>query len=810
MPSPGQKIFDAESEGLYDFVSKNGRGLYIPPYQRDYAWDKTNVERLIDDTIQGLNALLKRPDESITFIGTIIAMNDSKKSTISPLVKNQVYTQVMSVIDGQQRLTTLLMLSLALLLEIEVQWADLKKSKAPDSDDARQWLETRVNDMRGLLSQMLSERQNNGEGEFRHFPKMIRAFVDTWSYEGDKAKYDSPISWLLFEYVRFREQQEPNWSKFQNALKESADGAVNEGQRKHFIKMLKVMRDKLRNLPGDDEFPDLLSIVQDDEKQDTLFGEEFPESMTTALESVLSPHLALAQAAALDGGKQSREEKQSKKWWEDSTNLVSLLFFSKFALERITLVVVTATTEDFAFDVFEALNTTGQPLTALETFVPKVVQSVGMTKYNSSEEKKQLEIAGDYIRQVNRADERQKRSADLLVAFALAELGEKRSKNLADQRRFMREAFDAYGDRKQQQEFIRHLAELSRFFDSVWVNGTLKPKVDGLALPEPAALCLRFLVDFGHTITAPLLAQYAAEVGTHKDLADRKNALGAFCEVVQAVTAFTVLWRASRSTTDRIDEVYRSLMAEGSPEHGVPALARGKRGEGPLPSVKFIQSALVARLQAARIQADGKTKKYGANIAGKAEWIEKTISQPLWEVNITLARFVLLVAFHDVVEGANGHLTRGKVGSNPTLLLDAWVGDQFASVEHIAPRSKSFGWALDLYGDDEYERLGNLTLVPLRCNSSLSNRSWSQKRSLFAALSAKTEAEAKDILKAMAAAGVDVSEVGNNLYAGQYLPHVHAIGGVQGDWNLDAVNARGRELADLVWQRLAPWLGLPG
>ncbi len=808
MPSPGQKIFDAESEGLYDFVSKNGRGLYIPPYQRDYAWDKTNVERLIDDTIQGLNALLKRPDESITFIGTIIAMNDSKKSTISPLVKNQVYTQVMSVIDGQQRLTTLLMLCLALLLEIEVQWADLKKGKAKDSDEARQWLETRVNDMRGLLSQMLSERQNNGEGEFRHFPKMIRAFVDTWSYEADKAKYDSPISWLLFEFVRFREEQEPNWAKFPNVLKETAEGAANEGQRKHFIKMLKVMRDKLRNLTGDDEFPELLGIVQDGDKQDTLFGEEFPETMKSALEAVLSPQLLVAQAAVLDGAKPSPEDARSKKWWEASTNLVSLLFFAKFALERITLVVVTATTEDFAFDVFEALNTTGQPLTALETFVPKVVQSVGMTKYNSSEEKRQLEIAGEYIRQVNRADERQKRSADLLVAFALAELGEKRSKNLADQRRFMREAFDAYSDRRQQQEFIRHLAELSRFFDSVWVNGADKPKVDGLPLPDPAALCLRFLVDFGHTITAPLLAQYAAEVGAQKDPVERKKALGTFCEVVQAVTAFTVLWRASRSTTDRIDEVYRSLMAEGSPEHGVPALARGKRGEGPLPSVQSIQAALVARLQAARIQADGKSKKYGANIAGKAEWIEKTVSQPLWEINITLARFVLLVAFHDVVEGPDGHLVRGKTGSNSTLSLEAWVGEQLATVEHIAPRTKSSGWALDLYGDDEYERLGNLTLVPTRCNSSLSNRSWDQKRFLFAALSAKTEGEAQGILKSLSEAGVDVSEVGSTLYAGQYLPHVHAIGNVKGDWNLEAVDARGRELADLVWQRLAPWVGI--
>jgi len=46
MVNPAQKIFEADSESLYDFVSKNGRGLYIPPYQRDYAWDKVNVEKI--------------------------------------------------------------------------------------------------------------------------------------------------------------------------------------------------------------------------------------------------------------------------------------------------------------------------------------------------------------------------------------------------------------------------------------------------------------------------------------------------------------------------------------------------------------------------------------------------------------------------------------------------------------------------------------------------------------------------------------------------------------------------------------------
>lgn len=794
MPSPGRKIFDAESESLYDFVSKNGRGLYIPPYQRDYAWDKSNIERLVDDTIQGLNALLKRPDESVTFLGTIIAMNDSKKATINPLVKNQVYTQVMSIIDGQQRLTTLLMLCLALYVEIEVQWADLRKGAVEATEEAKQWLETHINDTRGLLSQMLSEQQNNGEGEYRYFPKMIRAFIDTWSYEAEKAKYQSPIAWLLFEFVRFRQADAPAWSKFSDEMRKLVDEAGGESQRRHIVKMIKVMRAKLEELPADDEFPDLLEIANDDKKQETLIGEELPDSVKAALKVCLRP-VEADEANPLN-------QPKIREWWLSSCNLISLLFFAKFALERITLVVVTATTEDFAFDVFEALNTTGQPLTALETFVPKVVQSVGMTKYNSSEEKKQLDITFNYIRQFSRAEERQARSADLLVSFALAELGEKRSKNLADQRRFMRDAFDRCKDGAEQKEFIRHLAELARFFNSVWTSKDAKPKVADQVVPEPAAMCLSFLADFQHTITVPLLAQYAAVISAAKQSEEREVALNAFCEVVQAVTAFTVLWRASRSTTDRIDDVYRDLMFKGAENHGVDALARGRRQGKLLPEPSAIRAALVGRLKAVR-------KDGGGAIQGKEDWIENTAKQPLYDVNTTLARFLLLAAFDDVVDEAGGKLIRGKSGAHVTLTCESWVDPKFTTVEHIAPQSKANGWSADLYKEEEYDRLGNLTLLPAKTNSSLSDRPWSQKKALYGALSAKTEDRAKEIIGGLLAQGVDLTELGTSIYSGQYLPHVHAVSQVEGDWGLEAVSARGRELADLAWGRLAPWLGMP-
>jgi len=801
MVNPAQKIFEADSESLYDFVSKNGRGLYIPPYQRDYAWDKTNVERLIDDTVQGLNALLKRPDESITFIGTIIAMNDAKKSTISPLVKNQVYGQVMTIIDGQQRLTTLLMLCLGLLLEIETQWAKLKKSKIEVSDETKSWIETRVNDMRGLLSQMLAERQNNGDREFRYFPKMIRAFIDTWSYEADKAVYNSPIAWLLFEYVKFREETDPNWSEFPKLLQKSAESAENAAERKHFIKMMRVMRAKFKALPADDDFPDLLTIARDVAKQEMLFGEEFPEAMRDALQSMLDKqHHGMMMDLSGDLDSLVGDAK-TKDWWEAATELISLLFFSKFALERITLVVVTATTEDFAFDVFEALNTTGQPLTAIETFTPKVVQSVGLANYNTSEEKKQIDSAFAYLKKATKADERQKRSAELLVAFALAEKGDRRSKNLADQRRFMHETFGAYNSRQEQQQFIRHLADLSRFFDTTWVDGSVKPLVGTIQLDDIAALGIRFLVDLGHTITAPLLAQYAAAILAAENFEERKTALSEFTLVVKAVVAFAVFWRASRTTTDGIDKVFRDLMSKGEDNFDLPPLARGLRGNTPLPKATVIQEVLAARLKADRSNG-------GGNISDKSEWIEKVIVQPLYDVNITLARFVLLAAFHDVVDHQNGELTVGKVGTHSTLNFDEWIGNKYATVEHVAPRSRGKSWSEDLYRDDQFERLGNLTLLPLNANQSLSARPWEQKQRLYGALAAHTKEESNAIIEKMKIDGIDVSATGELIYSGHFLPHVHVISNIQGDWSLATVEKRGRELADLAWMRLSPWLGV--
>ena len=68
-----------------------GKFFRIPSYQRDYAWDTGNVDDLLDDIIEAIETITTH------YIGTFILSKTSHPS-------------VYNVVDGQQRLTTLIML----------------------------------------------------------------------------------------------------------------------------------------------------------------------------------------------------------------------------------------------------------------------------------------------------------------------------------------------------------------------------------------------------------------------------------------------------------------------------------------------------------------------------------------------------------------------------------------------------------------------------------------------------------------------------------------------------------------------------
>ena len=75
--------------------------------------------------------------------------------------------------------------------------------------------------------------------------------------------------------------------------------------------------------------------------------------------------------------------------------------------------------------MFESLNTTGEPLTVLETFRPKVIESEELDKYENSDSRKYMRTIEEYLGQFNVAKKRQDETSKLLTSFALAESGKK-------------------------------------------------------------------------------------------------------------------------------------------------------------------------------------------------------------------------------------------------------------------------------------------------------------------------------------------------------------------------------------------------
>jgi len=189
------QIFEAHSNSIYNLFIGSGAGYYIPPYQRPYTWPKKKVFRMIEDAGHGLRMLLKHED-AITFIGSIIFIEDRKKETISPLVKNDLPPKVILVIDGQQRITSLLLTFSAIHNEIQQSIQTLQKKE--DLNEIYAWFYRACIDLEGELREVIEIDMRRGEKQF--FPRMIRAIDDSWARTSDLEKYTSPIAKYLSDY----------------------------------------------------------------------------------------------------------------------------------------------------------------------------------------------------------------------------------------------------------------------------------------------------------------------------------------------------------------------------------------------------------------------------------------------------------------------------------------------------------------------------------------------------------------------------------------------------------------------------------
>jgi uncharacterized protein with ParB-like and HNH nuclease domain len=82
-------------QSIYQFLEGSGKTFVIPVYQRDYAWKTENCQKLWQDLLD-----LENTQKTNHFLGTIVNIYDKQDARL--------------IVDGQQRLTTVSLLLLAL------------------------------------------------------------------------------------------------------------------------------------------------------------------------------------------------------------------------------------------------------------------------------------------------------------------------------------------------------------------------------------------------------------------------------------------------------------------------------------------------------------------------------------------------------------------------------------------------------------------------------------------------------------------------------------------------------------------------
>ncbi|MDN5213263.1 DUF262 domain-containing HNH endonuclease family protein [Fulvivirgaceae bacterium BMA12] len=764
MTANPSKVFSAEAKSLHDLYILEGgvAGFRIPLYQRLYNWDKENIQRLFEDVSSGLT-WCSEDEDSLTFLGTVIVVNEDTDESYFD-------GQSLSVIDGQQRLTTISLL--ATVLYERLKSIDALFENLPDY--LTDWIEKESSFVSTQLLDLIYGEIKVSGGERFHFPRIVREFLDNRGNNNQNSEYRSAAAAYLFSFANHVIQDNTTPFTFnQNGL----EGIKELNQNVKYISNF------------------ISQIIEN--------SSDFPGMLPNANNLTKGGIRKLFQKLPKDQDETNRIFSQVK---EDSPNLISilrLLSFSHYLLNSVVTTIVKTREEKYAFDIFDSLNTTGEPLTAIETFKAQVIrfEKDQGTEFLGSKSEEYFKKIESYISSFSGSDKKQKETKELITSFALYITGERLGYSLDEQRRFLWTRFEKITGQysvDNKRGFIKKISDISDYRSRFWLPKTLINQLSPEYNDRDILLgCLHFLYDLNSSLTIPILSRYffASVENDQPEI---------FEKAVKAITAFVVLRRSATGSTASIDSDLRSLMLVGrriKNQESTP-LHCGLVNQNDLLSVEDLRSYLREWLAKSRIE-----------ILDKTTWVSKVINTSLYTSSKPLSRFLILSAFNNSRQKSERPQFLEKSRRSPEtqfLNIQSWHDELFATVEHIAPESPDRGnleWDPEIYSQPFIiHSLGNLTLLPQEENSSVANRNWATKKKIYSAFAATTQPEVDDIIKKSKADGFIFSKKNiDMLKKGSHLPFCKPLVEVV-DWDLDFIKERSSNMAELAWDEISTWL----
>ncbi|MCE7555401.1 DUF262 domain-containing protein [Aliivibrio fischeri] len=651
-----KNIFEATPDNILQLLTSKW-AYYIPAYQREFNWDESKAIELVNNFCRGIKKLKNDTNsQSFTFLGAIISIDDKESILPKPENRNDLPSEIHHIIDGQQRLTTLIIIIKALDSLIKDEMTNVKNkltenTHEPEVGELIQITKKTMNQFKTSLISKIEKRDCffNDEPSYHEYPRIIRAYKDCWS-QGQDEKYESEIS----SFIKGKKNENSHVLKIYNQIKPEIKKRISEIEREIFTQLSNNTINKIFGTTGEEiEFKS--NIIQDN------FGK-----------------------------------------------LLSLLFLSQYILNKVCVTYVTVKNNMNAFDIFEALNTTGDPLTAFETFKPQVIENIGLDKYDSSENKKIIDELQVYFDTVNK---RSKSKITKQTTSWLALCYDKKiSDDISEHRDFLKVKFNELNI-EERNLFLKKYHSIAlhhKYFilDNKKINSELLNK----SQCELVKVLLYFIKQCGFELITPILSNLSDHLDNEVIAEDE------YIDSIKAITAFSFLYRSAHKDSSGIDNAFRKIIFETYNNH------------------TNLKETLINILYE-KFKAEAHTLK--------SMFIEKSIQLDHYALK-SVTKFIILCSIHNAQKNDElGILIDGVENCYNAFTLSNF--NLLNSIEHIAPTDQQ-KW--DTIKDSEnLNKIGNLTLLPSKTNTSISNKSWDEKQALYSILSQTSQDKKNTLIK---------------------------------------------------------------
>lgn len=754
-----EKSFLTENRSVLDFLNQSGQGLYIPLYQRDYSWDSDNIEQLLEDLTRGIQRIasgeVNDDNKEIRFLGTIITVVEPNRNHIYPVEIQAVPSRIEKLIDGQQRVSTIALMATLLTKRL----TEIKNKVKPNDSIYEQ-----INEICDIwIDQKLVTifSFDLGRGTPRLKPKIIRGAKDYWTRtDNEDVAYQSELSNFLGHFIKAYSDKTP----YPCLTKEKYGNTLLFQNGRRIESWLKKTVSTAHEEDSDGDFSTAEQILEHF-SQDHLWEFERPDLVEIIKEKDFSDR---------------------KKSSYILCELVQTLSVCHYLLDRCCFTIIQPTDDDWAFDMFQSLNATGTPLTAIETFKPTVVNTVDIEpgqQFKDSDSDKSFKKVEIFLSEATTAAQKNKRTNDYLTSFFVAYDGRTMSTHFSYQRKVLNNVYESLSVFADKENFVKKMGNYAEFYQK-WIkydgkDNSAFPGIGSSTEADLASMLILFLKDSKHKMAITVLGS------VYESVIEQENcSVEIFTNVVKAIAAYYFLWRSAFSNSG-LDSTYREFFKKNKEI-----------------SVNAIKTYLKEILKNKEIDT-------------KDSWKRK--AKDYFKYDSTgkdVIRLALLIAAHDTIhdETNKGLFKVGRDGCSKYLSVEKWISTDLKTIEHIAPQTnKNKIWDESLYEIhiEPFQTLGNLTLLPQDLNSSAGNKGWKEKLLYYQCVAEKDPSKINEIENRASQLGITLNPTTIDLLKNTHFnEHLSSISSMSADdnWTKDLVDKRTDIILNIIWDRVSKWI----